>query len=159
MRRIDSFFDRQEWKELRYAVLRKYGFQCMGCSRGRIDGVVLHVDHIKPRSIYPELALVESNLQVLCADCNLGKSNKYEDDLRPKETLIKKRVLKMGEISQEMRRARAAKRLAEFLKKKLKAAEEAKDTAEQAKIFEAYMSLMRILKDDEFYSAVKEASA
>ena len=36
-------------------------------------GVVLHVDHIKPRSKFPELELSLDNTQVLCADCNLGK--------------------------------------------------------------------------------------
>lgn len=45
----------------------------------------IHVDHIKPKSKYPQLALEEYNLQVLCEDCNLGKVNFFEDDLRPKE--------------------------------------------------------------------------
>ena len=36
---------------------------------------MVHVDHIKPRSKYPKLALVKSNLQVMCEDCNLGKVN------------------------------------------------------------------------------------
>ncbi|RYZ77711.1 MAG: hypothetical protein EOP05_00795 [Proteobacteria bacterium] len=42
----------------------------------------MHVDHIKPRSKYPHLELEFSNLQVLCRQCNFGKSNKYEDDFR-----------------------------------------------------------------------------
>lgn len=42
----------------------------------------IHVDHIKPRSKFPELSLVQSNLQILCADCNLGKSNKDQTDWR-----------------------------------------------------------------------------
>lgn len=82
--KFKAFYERQEWKELRYRILRQYGFKCMACDRKRGEGVVLHVDHIQPISIYPELALTESNLQVLCADCNLGKSNKYTDDLRPR---------------------------------------------------------------------------
>jgi hypothetical protein len=44
--------------------------------------VQIHVDHIKPRSSYPELELDIKNLQVLCRDCNLGKSNTCETDLR-----------------------------------------------------------------------------
>lgn len=48
----------------------------MACGRNPIDhGVTLHIDHKKPRSRFPELALVETNLQVLCEDCNLGKLN------------------------------------------------------------------------------------
>lgn len=75
------FYQSREWRKLRFATLHKYGYKCMACGVGREK--VLHVDHIKPRSKYPELELDGENLQVLCVDCNLGKSNKFEDDLRP----------------------------------------------------------------------------
>jgi 5-methylcytosine-specific restriction endonuclease McrA len=78
--RTGSFYESREWLELRYRVLKKYGRTCMLC--GHKNGRI-HVDHIKPRSKYPQLALVESNLQVLCEACNLGKSNKDETDWRP----------------------------------------------------------------------------
>ncbi len=42
----------------------------------------MHVDHIKPRRKYPELALSRSNLQVLCNLCNHGKGNWDETDWR-----------------------------------------------------------------------------
>lgn len=42
----------------------------------------MHVDHIKPRSKYPELELEFTNLQILCADCNLGKRNHDSIDWR-----------------------------------------------------------------------------
>src|SRR5690606_21842035 len=76
----DDFFDSREWRELRYQVLKHYGRKCMlcGCTSGE-----MHVDHIKPRSKYPELALEFTNLQVLCRPCNLGKSNWDETDWRP----------------------------------------------------------------------------
>lgn len=77
-----TFYNRPEWKALRYEVLREDGAKCVGCNSGRESGAVLHVDHIRPRSVFPELALERSNLQILCADCNLGKSNKYADDFR-----------------------------------------------------------------------------
>lgn len=76
----DSFYFSREWKSLRYTAIKKYGRKCMACFR---TGVSLHVDHIKPRSKYPDLALVFSNLQVLCEDCNLGKGNKDSIDWRP----------------------------------------------------------------------------
>jgi 5-methylcytosine-specific restriction endonuclease McrA len=44
--------------------------------------VVINVDHIKPRRKYPELALTESNLQVLCGTCNHGKGSWDETDWR-----------------------------------------------------------------------------
>ncbi len=78
------FFRSQKWLELRYRVFKTYPKICMCCGT---DQGKMHVDHIKPRSKYPWLALEFENLQVLCADCNLGKSNKDATDFRPKQTL------------------------------------------------------------------------
>ncbi|WP_409013867.1 HNH endonuclease [Dyadobacter sp. CY356] len=52
----------------------------------------LHVDHVKPRSNYPKLALKLTNLQILCRACNLGKSNCFNDDWRPKDWKTRLRV-------------------------------------------------------------------
>ena len=41
------------------------------------------VDHIKPRSRFPGLELDPDNLQILCSDCNMGKSNDDCTDFRP----------------------------------------------------------------------------
>ncbi|NTU49425.1 MAG: HNH endonuclease [Desulfobulbaceae bacterium] len=79
---VVSFYDSDEWKALRYKAFAQYGNKCQACGRSPKDGIVLHVDHIKPRFKYPELALSIDNVQILCADCNLGKSNKYEIDHR-----------------------------------------------------------------------------
>jgi len=76
------FYSSQEWMSVRYVALREHGFKCLCCGRSAKNGVELHVDHIKPISKYPELRLEIENLQVLCRDCNLGKSNKFEDDFR-----------------------------------------------------------------------------
>ena len=70
-------YSSSKWQELRYKTLRKFGFKCMACNSSNVE---LHVDHIKPISKYPNLALEEKNLQVLCKNCNLGKSNKFEDN-------------------------------------------------------------------------------
>lgn len=80
----DCFYNSREWRSLRYRVLKKYDGCCMLCGRNKRDhGIVLHVDHIKPRSKFPHLALVFDNLQILCEDCNMGKSNKDSTDWRP----------------------------------------------------------------------------
>lgn len=71
----------QRWLELRYKALIKYGRKCLLC--GSCDK--LHVDHVLPKSKYPERAYDLKNLQILCAACNLGKSNKHTHDFRPKE--------------------------------------------------------------------------
>jgi hypothetical protein len=68
-----GFYDTQEWKELRYKVLQRYGATCQCCGATRQDNVKIHVDHIKPRSRFPKLELDINNLQVLCEPCNMGK--------------------------------------------------------------------------------------
>jgi 5-methylcytosine-specific restriction endonuclease McrA len=74
-----DFYMTKEWRQVRYSVFVKYGKICMCC--GTKDGY-LHVDHIKPRSKFPELELEISNLQVLCEACNVGKSNLDQTDWR-----------------------------------------------------------------------------
>ena len=77
--RGDDFYDSKRWLSLRMKVLEHYGRQCMKCLR--VDGE-MHVDHIKPRSRFPELSLTFENLQVLCRDCNLEKLNYHATDYR-----------------------------------------------------------------------------
>lgn len=80
----DQFYTSRDWRELRVRVLEKYGCKCMMCGESPKDhSIVIHIDHIKPRSKYPELSLEFSNLQLLCENCNLGKSNKFSTDWRP----------------------------------------------------------------------------
>lgn len=79
-----SFYKSEQWYQLRYQVLRKYDAKCMCCGRSpKEHGIVIHVDHIKPRSKYPKLELVFDNMQLLCAACNYGKSNIDNTDWRP----------------------------------------------------------------------------
>jgi len=70
-----SFYNSRAWQELRYDAIKKYGRQCSVCNATKVE---LHVDHIKPRSKFPELELEIDNLQILCRDCNLGKGNSDE---------------------------------------------------------------------------------
>lgn len=89
--KTNLFYETLDWKQLRYKVLRKYGKNCMLCG---IEAKSVHVDHIKPLSLFWNLRLDFDNLQVLCSDCNLGKSNLFEDDFRPKNyvTLTKNHI-------------------------------------------------------------------
>lgn len=73
--RAKAFYKSREWKELRYRALKYYGARCCVCGRSAKDGVVLHVDHIIPLSKNWDKRLVLSNLQIMCEDCNIGKSN------------------------------------------------------------------------------------
>lgn len=70
------------WNKLRYLVLKRDGGRCCLCGRSAADGVKLHIDHIKPASIYPDLYYDPDNLQTLCEECNLGKSDLDDTDWR-----------------------------------------------------------------------------
>jgi len=80
---VDDFYSSKEWRNLRYLALSLCEGKCTCCGRSAAEhGIVLHVDHIKPRSLYPELSLQLKNLQILCEDCNIGKSNLDDFDFR-----------------------------------------------------------------------------
>lgn len=80
----DAFYKSWAWKKVRYNALRIHGqrCQCCGWRPGDTSHGYLVVDHIKPRSKHPKLELEVSNLQIMCNDCNMGKSNIYTDDFR-----------------------------------------------------------------------------
>lgn len=78
-----DFYVSDEWRSIRYEALKLHGARCQCCGMSPKEGKIMHVDHIKPRSKYPELALDVTNLQVLCEDCNLGKMARDETDWRP----------------------------------------------------------------------------
>jgi hypothetical protein len=60
---------------LRFKILKRDSFTCTKCgaSPSKDSSVELHVDHIIPWSKGGETTL--ENLQTLCSNCNLGKSN------------------------------------------------------------------------------------
>lgn len=76
------FYVSPEWRILRKQVIAEQGRRCRQCGRHVPDDFDLTVDHIKPRSKFPELALDKSNLQVLCRQCNSSKGNTIPDGLR-----------------------------------------------------------------------------
>jgi len=80
--RTDPFYSSRAWLDLRYRVLVASNGCCSCCKERPTPENPVHVDHIKPRSKYPELALDISNLQVLCRRCNLGKGASDETDWR-----------------------------------------------------------------------------
>jgi hypothetical protein len=69
----DSFYTSKAWLSVRYDLIISSKKECSLCGSKEKP---FHVDHIKPRSKNPELELNISNLQILCAACNIGKSNK-----------------------------------------------------------------------------------
>lgn len=82
----DAFLLSYEWRRVRMEAIKKYGRHCQCCGATPADGITqINVDHIKPRRIYPELALDVRNLQVLCNVCNHGKGNWDMTDWRETE--------------------------------------------------------------------------
>ncbi|ABO23175.1 HNH endonuclease [Shewanella loihica PV-4] len=77
-----DFLQTPEWRKLKQEAFELYGNYCACCGKGPKDGVVLHVDHIKPRSLYPELRSDINNLQILCEEHNTNKSNTSEKKWR-----------------------------------------------------------------------------
>ena len=84
----DAFLQSYEWRRLRMRALKKHGARCQCCGARPSDGAVMNVDHIKPRKVFPELALSLDNLQVLCGDCNHGKGNWDMTDWRGAEAVV-----------------------------------------------------------------------
>lgn len=82
-----EFLSTYEWRRVRMVALKKYGPKCQCCGASPATGAVMNVDHIKPRRVFPELALEVSNLQILCNECNHGKGNWDMTDWRPAEVL------------------------------------------------------------------------
>jgi hypothetical protein len=70
-----DFLETYEWRRARLAALKLHGAKCQCCGATPADGAKMNVDHIKPRKIFPHLALDPTNLQVLCHECNHGKGN------------------------------------------------------------------------------------
>ncbi len=65
---------------LRWQVFQRDDWRCVSCGRDSSAGIILHVDHIVPRSRGGQDTL--ANYQTLCHLCNIGKSNKDDTDLR-----------------------------------------------------------------------------
>jgi 5-methylcytosine-specific restriction endonuclease McrA len=78
-----EFYSSRSWKILRYQAFEKYGNRCQCCGAKPSDDITLHVDHVKPKSTHPELALDLNNLQILCEDCNVGKINQWDTNWKP----------------------------------------------------------------------------
>jgi HNH endonuclease/Homing endonuclease associated repeat len=72
---VSSSSGRSANLRLRFKVMQRDHFKCCACGRSPSTdpSVVLHIDHVKPWS--KEGKTVMENLQTLCQQCNLGKSN------------------------------------------------------------------------------------
>jgi 5-methylcytosine-specific restriction endonuclease McrA len=65
----DPFYTTPAWKRLRLYILGRDGHQCQ-IGLPVCTGHATHVDHIKPRSAYPDLSMDPNNLRAACKECN-----------------------------------------------------------------------------------------
>jgi hypothetical protein len=94
--RSEVFYRTPAWRTMRYHVLTVRGNRCELCGAGPQARKPLHVDHIKPRFLYPEHCLEYHNLQVLCEDCHIAKGIEYVDDCRAR--LVQKPAVALRDI-------------------------------------------------------------
>jgi len=71
-----QFYSSPEWAVLRRRIVKSFQPVCNVCGRRIRKAFDLTVDHIRPRSKYPELGLDPLNLQILCRSCNSSKGAK-----------------------------------------------------------------------------------
>jgi hypothetical protein len=63
--------------KLRWSIMKRDKFKCCKCGKGINESDCLQVDHIIPVS--KGGTNIESNLQTLCWDCNIGKFDEIEE--------------------------------------------------------------------------------
>ena len=61
---------------LRFKILHRDQYRCQTCGATAANGAELHIDHILPVS--KGGTNDESNLRVLCSECNIGRGNRYD---------------------------------------------------------------------------------
>ena len=69
-----GLYEETKKHSLRFKILARDKFTCQYCGKSPQEGIILHVDHIKPRSKGGKDT--KENLLTSCENCNLGKSTK-----------------------------------------------------------------------------------
>ena len=80
-----------DWKTLRNIILERDDYTCQECRWCEPD--IMQVDHIQPKSIYPELQYELNNLECLCPNCHARKTIKDK-----KRIALSKKRMNSGEL-------------------------------------------------------------
>lgn len=102
----DNWRGTADWKEWREQQLERQNWQCAWCSKQMKFGEKVHlangdfalepqhptIDHVLPKSFFPELALEKSNLVMICYLCNKKKSNKMAIASQMRHRALVKRI-------------------------------------------------------------------
>jgi 5-methylcytosine-specific restriction endonuclease McrA len=79
---VESSLEERQFKRepirpsVRFQVLKRDGYACQICGATAADGAKLEIDHIFPVGRGGQND--EENLQVLCRNCNIGKSDSFQ---------------------------------------------------------------------------------
>ncbi|MFQ3548150.1 MAG: HNH endonuclease [Armatimonadota bacterium] len=92
---LEDFSDEQKRQ-----ILKRDNYKCVICGKGKIDGVELHIDHIKPRSLGGKAEI--ENGQTLCAQHNFIKKNLNQTETS-KKMFIRLYELAKKENNQELK--------------------------------------------------------
>ena len=86
-----EFYKSRVWRKKRRDILRRDNNECQMCKKAGTysDAVVVH--HIKHLKDYPGLALTDSNLISLCADCHNTVHPEKQKRWKKKEPLNEER--------------------------------------------------------------------
>ena len=101
-RKLEDFTPEQKEQ-----ILKRDGYKCVICGRGKKDGVELHVDHIRPKYLGGESII--KNGQTLCAQHNFIKKT-----LKQTET-GKKMFIRLYELAKKERNKELKKFCADVL--------------------------------------------
>ena len=83
------------------AILRRDGYKCVICGRGRKEGVELHVDHIRPKYLGGKSTI--ENGQTLCAQHNFIKKTLKQTETG-KKMFIRLYELAKNEGNEELKK-------------------------------------------------------
>jgi 5-methylcytosine-specific restriction endonuclease McrA len=76
-----TFYTSTEWRKIRNEIIAVHKNVCQHCGHTIRRKIDITVDHIKPRSKFPELALKSMNLRVLCRPCNSAKGARSIEEM------------------------------------------------------------------------------
>jgi predicted restriction endonuclease len=82
-------------------ILKRDGYKCVICGRGKKEGVDLHVDHIKPKDFGGEATI--ENGQTLCSQHNFIKKNLKQTETG-KKMFIRLYELAKSENDEELKK-------------------------------------------------------
>ncbi len=67
---VRKFYKSREWLHKRKFILRRDNYECQKCKREGKYSKAETVHHKKHLKDFPELALIDSNLESLCGSCH-----------------------------------------------------------------------------------------